>query len=224
MAGGCGASHGQRRAEDEIEVFHLHCEANEADEAYSAAKTFLDAKRIEQTNYGTAATSFTERQRAEYLECADLLKPHGKTLRDAVAFYLPHLQATTRSCTAAELTAELLRIKTADGASARYLSDLRSRLGQFATTFNGKPVAEITSTDVDEWLRSLSDQETGTPLAPTTRNNFRRLLIVAFNFALERGYCVGNPAEKSAKAKTVESAVGILTVERQRRCWRNRPG
>ncbi len=38
-------------------------------------------------------------------------------------------------------------------------------------------------------------------------------MIVAFNIARERGYSASNPAEKSARAKVVESAVGILTVE-----------
>jgi integrase len=176
------------------------------------AETLLDAKLVERENYGTAGLSFTERERAEYLECAGELNPFGKTIRDAVAFYLPHLQATNRSCTASQLVDELLSIKAADGASERYVSDLRSRLGQFSKQFNGKPVAEITATEVDQWLRSLSDR-TGTPLASTTRNNFRRVLKVAFNFALDRGYCVSNPAKSSAKAKEVEGTVGILSVE-----------
>jgi len=34
-------------------------------------------------------------------------------------------------------------------------------LGQFAAAFNGKPVAEITATEIDEWLRGL-------PVAATT--------------------------------------------------------
>src|SRR5437016_7366531 len=177
------------------------------------AETFLQSKRIEQENYGTAGTSFNERQRAEYLECTESLKPFNATIRDAVNFYLPHLHATKRTCTAVELVDELLKIKEADGASQRYLGDLRSRLTQFADCFNGKPVAEITSAQVDQWLRSLSDKETGKRLAATTRNNFRRVLIVAFNFARERGYSAGNPAEKSARAKVIESAIGILTVE-----------
>ena len=67
--------------------------------------------------------------------------------------------------------------------------------------------------EVDQWLRSLSEQGSGKRLAATTRNNFRRVLIVAFNFANERGYCIANPAQKSAKAKAIESTVGILTVE-----------
>jgi integrase len=65
---------------------------------------------------------------------------------------------------------------------------------------------------VDAWLRSLSSK-TGTRLSPVTRNHFRRLLIVAFNFAKGRGYCVANPAAESARAKEIESAVGILSVE-----------
>jgi integrase len=177
------------------------------------AGTVLKQKLTEQENYGTAGTSFNERHRAEYLECTEKLQPFGMTIRDAVNFYLPHLKATKRTCTAAELVDELLRDKEADGASERYLSDLRSRLTQFAECFNGKPVTEITSSEVDQWLRSLSDKETGKRLSPVTRNNFRRVLIVAFNFAHKKGYCAGNPAEQSAKAKEIAPAVGILTVE-----------
>ena len=187
------------------------------------AKTFLQQKLVEEHNSGTAGMAFTECQRAEYLECAAKLAPFDVTLRDAVNFYLPHLQATNRTCTARELMTELLNAKKADRASARYLSDLRSRLTQFANTFDGKPVAEITTTDIDQWLRGLTDSETGNPLAGTTRNNFRRVLVVAFNFAHLRGYCVANPAAKSAKAKVIDAAAGILTVDELSRLLANTP-
>src|SRR5947209_4789148 len=147
------------------------------------AETVLQQKLVEQENQGRSGLSFSERQRAEYLECADKLQPFGVTIRDAVNFYVPHLRAAKRTCTAAELVSELLKVKEADGASERYLSDLRSRLTQFAESFDGKPVAEITSPQIDEWLRSLGDKDTGKRLSPVTRNNFRRVLIVAFNFA-----------------------------------------
>jgi len=185
------------------------------------AETVLAQKLVEQENYGTAGLSFNERQRAEFLECAEKLHPFGATIRDAVNFYLPHLQASNRTCTAAELVDELLKVKEADGASERYLSDLRSRLTQFSESFDGKPVAEITAPQIDEWLRSLSNKETGKRLSPVTRNNFRRVLTTAFNFALGRGYCVGNPAEQSAKAKEIASPVGILTVDQTARLLEN---
>jgi integrase len=189
----------------------------------SEAETFLEQKLIEQENYGIAALAFNERQRAEYLECSEKLAPFNATLRDAVEFYLPHLRATNRSCAAKELVEEILKAKAADGASKCYLSDLRSRLKQFATSFDGKPVAEITTTEIDHWLRSLSDSATGELLAPITRNNFRRVLNVAFNFARNRGYCVDNPAAKSAKAKAVETPAGILSVEETSRLLENAP-
>jgi integrase len=187
----------------------------------SEAETILQQKVIEQANYGVAALAFNERQRAEYLECAEKLKPFNATIRDAVNFYLPHLRATNRSCTAKQLVEEIVNAKRADGASKRYLSDLRSRLKQFTASFDGKPVAEITTAEIDQWLRSLNDSETGEPLASTTRNNFRRVLNVAFNFARNRGYCVDNPAAKSAKAKVVEAAAGILSVDETARLLEN---
>src|SRR5215469_7630744 len=185
------------------------------------AETVLQQKLVEQENFGTAGLSFNERQRAEYLECAEELQPFGKTIRDAVNFYVPHLHALNRTCTAAELVDELLKVKEADGASERYLSDLRSRLTRFSESFDGKPVTEMTAPQIDEWLRNLSNTETGKRLSPVTRNNFRRVLITAFSFALGRGYCVGNPAEQSAKAKEVESPVGILTVDQTARLLEN---
>jgi integrase len=185
------------------------------------AEAVLAQKLIEQENYGTAGLSFNERQRAEYLECVEKLHPFGVTIRDAVNFYLPHLQASNRSCTAAELVDEVLKVKEADGASKRYLYDLRSRLTQFSESFDGKPVAEFTAPQIDEWLRSLGNKETGKRLSPVTRNNFRRVLITAFSFALGRGYCVGNPAEQSARAKEIASPVGILTVDQTARLLEN---
>jgi integrase len=176
------------------------------------AETFLKEKLVEQKRYGDEGMAFGLRERAEYLECTEKLAPFNTTLRDAVNFYLPHLQATNRSCTAKQLVDEILSAKKADGASYRYINDLKSRLNQFAVTFGGKSVAKITTTDIDQWLRGLTDLK-GKIVAPTTRNNFRRILNVAFNFARDRGYCIDNPVAKSAKAKVIESAAGILTVE-----------
>ena len=87
----------------------------------------------------------------------------------------------------------------------RYLQDLSSRLGQFAAAFNGKAVAEITATEIDEWLRGL-------PVAATTRNNFRHVLIVTLNFARARDHCLTNHAKAASKAKEVQGEVEIFTV------------
>lgn len=179
-------------------------------ETKKAAQTFAQQKDIELLNGGLEAAQFPSALRVMAGEAANVLSPFGKTIRDAVDFYLPHLQAMNRTCTVRALVDELLKVKEKDGASSRYLSSLRSRLGQFAKSMEGKSVAAMTAREVDEWLRALD-------VSATTRNNFRRVLIVALNFAVDRGYCVTNPAEKSARAKVVEGKVGILTVSQTAR-------
>jgi hypothetical protein len=185
-------------------------------ETKKAAQTFAQQKDIELLNGGMEAAQFPSALRVMAGEAAKMLAPFGKTIREAVNFYLPHLQAMNRTCTFRALADELLSVKAKEGASSRYLGDLRSRLGQFATSMGEKSVAAITAQEVDEWLRSLD-------VSATTRNNFRRVLIVAFNFALDPGYCVMNPAEKSAKAKVIEGKVGILTVSQTARLLEGSP-
>lgn len=165
------------------------------------ARSFFESEK--------AAKTFAQIKNNELLigetEGVKQLAAYGKTIADAIAFYLPHLQAANRTRTFRELAAELLPAKKSDGASARYLQDLRSRLGQFAGMFGDRPVSEIRGHEIDDWLRRLN-------VGPVTRNNFRRVLRTAFNFAKARNYCVENPALSTAKAKEVEGTVGILTI------------
>jgi integrase len=104
-----------------------------------------------------------------------------------------------------KLVDELVAAKKADGASQRHVNDLRSRLNIFAEKFNSQMVATITSAEIDDWLRSLK-------VSAVTRNHYRRLIVLAFNFAVQRGYAADNPAEKTAKAKEPKADIGILTI------------
>jgi integrase len=175
------------------------------------AKTFMQLSKIQLLNHGVAALSIPDCLRVEALEVSELLRPYGKTLRDAAAFYLPHLKACARTATVATLVTELIEAKTADGASERYRSDWRTRLKSFGATFGDRIVAEITSSELDHWLRSLHGKS-GKLLSPVSRNNSRRILTTLFTFAKSHGYCIGNPALETARAKEPPTPTGILTV------------
>src|SRR5205814_347910 len=133
------------------------------------------------------------------------LSEFGKTIKDATNFFIAHLKASEKSCTALELVKELVAAKKADGASRRHVDDLDSRLNIFAEKFDGQSIATITSAEIDDWLRSLN-------VSPVTRNHYRRLIVLAFNFAVRRGYATDNPAKETAKAKEDGGNIGILTV------------
>ena len=175
-------------------------------ETKEEAKAEAALKDAQLKKSGIEGANISSRLREMAKECAERLSAHGKTIADATDFFVSHLKATEKSCNASELVNELLAAKQADGASGRYLSDLKHRLKRFSDDLNGQVVATITSAQIDDWLRGLN-------VAPVTRNNFRRVLIVAFNFAKGRGYCLANPADTTAKAKVVDAPVRIFTVK-----------
>jgi integrase len=169
------------------------------------AQTFMRLAEVQQENYGTAALSISDALRVEAIECSELLQPYGKVLRDATRFYVAHLMAITGSRKVSEVVADLLAARRADGMSARYLGDLRVRLGRFVQFFGEEMIAAISASRIDEWLRGLG-------VGPVTRNTFRRRLAVLFSFAKRRGYVTENPVADVERAKECETEIAILSV------------
>jgi integrase len=157
------------------------------------AQTFAQQCRIHRDEHGTAAFGNAE------------LAQYGKTVRDAIDFYLAHLRQQERSIPIAEALAELVAMRKAAGKSQRYCRDLELRLGRFERDFHARSIASFTAKELDEWL-------TGLPVAPGTRNTFRRDLRTLFSFCEKRGYCAGNEAKKTERARDIDKPAGILSV------------
>lgn len=175
-----------------------------------AAKAWLELKQIQIENEGAkAAIGLPEGLRVMAVECAEKLTPYGKTLLDATDFLIAHLKQTERTCTASELKESFLLAKEQDGKSDRYLKDLRFRLKRFCDDFGQRTVASFRTLEIDDWLRGLG-------LAPQSRNNFRTVLGVFFQYGVDRGYASSNPVMKTAKAKVVDRPVEILTPKQLR--------
>jgi hypothetical protein len=120
-------------------------------------------------------------------ECTNRLNGYGKTIKDATNFFIQHLQTEEKSCTVAKLVDEFLVATQNERAGSQFeLDDLRFHLALFAKTFDRESVAAITSARIDDWLRSLN-------LSIVRRNHCRRLIMRAFNFAVQRGYTSSNP-------------------------------
>jgi integrase len=174
-------------------------------ETQDAAASFVAFKNDELKRNGIEHAEFPTSIRVMPQSAVEQLRPFGKTIDDAVAHYVAFLKANEKSCTATQLVEELLKAKEADGIGERHLRDIRIRLGKFADHFNGRMIAAITQKEIDDWLRSL-------PFSPLTRNHYRRLAVLAFNFAMRHGYSISNPAVGAAKAKVIGEAPGILAV------------
>ncbi len=185
-------------------------------ETKEEAKVEAAFKDAQLKKSGTEGANIPSRLREMAKECAERLSAHGKTIADATDFFVSHLKATEKSCNASELVNELLAAKQADGASGRYLSDLKHRLKRFFDDFNGQVVATIMSAQIDDWLRGLN-------VAPVTRNNFRRVLIVAFNFAKGSGYCPTNPPTPRPRRRSWTRPFASSRSRKRRACSTPRP-
>jgi hypothetical protein len=119
-------------------------------------------------------------------ECMNKLNAYGKTIKDATDFFIAHVAAGDESCTATKLVDELVAARQEAGASQFDLEDMRCRLAIFAKKFEGQPVGTITGAEIADWLRSLK-------VSAITRNHYRRLIVLTFNFAVQRGYVTDNP-------------------------------
>ena len=90
---------------------------------------------------------------SEY-EAARSKLPPGIRLSDAVSAYLLRYPEGSIQKTVSEVLAEFTRDRESAHCLAVHLSDIRSRLGQFAAAFQ-VPVQTLTATLVRDWLRSL---------------------------------------------------------------------
>jgi integrase len=108
----------------------------------------------------------------------------------------------------AEIVAELLRDRTQNGASARYIQSLRCDLNRFAAAFHCN-VGSVTARLIEQWLIGLK-------VGPRTRNNIRMSVVTMFRYARKHGYLQKHDvteAEAVDKAKDCGGKPELLTPQ-----------
>jgi hypothetical protein len=114
-----------------------------------------------------------------------------------VNFYLSRHPAGLPRKTVRDVLDEMLVVKANTGISQPYAKELRLRLGQFADAF-GVPISAVCSKQIQDWLvnRAVSGR---------TQNNYRRLIITLFKFAIRRGHLPKDHDELSGVEKIRDS-------------------
>ena len=170
------------------------------------AQTYVSLKEAELRNQGREGVIFSSALRVVAQRGHEQLLPYGKTLQDAVDFFVKHLEATARSVPVPTAITELIENRRLSGASARYCNDLRLRLGRFGRDVPGRNLAEINTAEIDDWLTRLG-------VGPVTRNTFRRDLRTLFSFGVSRRYCSDNPVIQSRKVREIDGDIRVLTIQ-----------
>jgi integrase len=136
----------------------------------------------------------TSADRASYLHALELLKPISIPLHVAIEEYISLRKPTDRpKKLLPDVVAELLEDKKANGASVRYIEDLRRRLNRFAQSFRTN-IGSVTAGLIEKWILGLK-------VTPRTRNNYRAAIVTLFHYARKHGFL---PREQQTEADLVD--------------------
>ena len=174
-------------------------------------KAEAEAERLRQittlNRHGREAVGLSAGELSAIIEARKELAKHGKTIEDATAFYLDHLERVRRcNVNVADLAREVVEAKRKDGLSATYIADLKKRLARFTADFGERKIAAITVEELDNWLRNLE-------CGPKSRANFRANVGVMFSYAERRRVIDSNPVLRTAQPKLVDKPPEIFSVD-----------
>jgi integrase len=172
----------------------------EADAECMRQKTLLE-------RHSREAVGLSQRAMSEVITARDKLAEFGKTITDAVTFFVDHLERVRRcKITVAQLADEVLEMKRKDGRSAKYIDMLRLYFKRFSQDFGDRLIADITVEELDNWLRDL-------PGSPKTRADYRANIGVLFSHAAQRRMIDFNPVAFTAKPKLIDRPPEIFAVD-----------
>jgi integrase len=188
----------------------------------SGMQHVTDLKPHERDNYKAAETLLEKLGIPLYAAVEDYVRARtlagSESLSVMATEYGKMFGNIVRRATVPEVVAELLKIREQDGASTKYLGQLRTTLNRLAAKFPG-PILEVTGPDVDAWLRSLD-------IVATTRNSMLRCIKVLFSFAKAQNYL---PDEKTTAVESIQQVrvklddVTIFTPEEMTRLLHHAP-
>jgi integrase len=183
--------------------FFRHDESEDRDKFIADETARVSAVAKSDRALATDETLLTEAASAH-----KALQPYGKTLTDAVSYYVQYLAAMAKhdATPLSTVVKRFLDEKEREGLSDVHLADLKNRIARFEITFGEKPIASIDRNAIAAWLNDL-------PLAPQSKINFRRVLGNLFTYAVRAGNLTVNPVTATSPPKSRRKRAVILTPE-----------
>jgi integrase len=134
----------------------------------------------------------------EFARAFDILG--GANIVEAARYYKKHVDPDLPPVMVAEAVRKFAQAKEAEGMSTLYLRDIRTMLGNFASSFQC-PLSSIQPEDLRQYLNGMR-------VGLVAKENRRRLLVVLFNFAKAQGWLQKNE-------ETAADALGTYKIKRR---------
>ena len=173
------------------------------------AEAFCSVKRSEIASLGTLADSLTGDIKREALLCSELLKPVGRSLTDAVTWYLKHHKESQASVTVSIASQAIVGRLRTDGYSKRHCNNISNIMAIFCRTYANQVVSSVSSDNVQKFLDDYRTKE-GRTLSAVSFNSYRRYLSLFFSFCVKRGWLATNPVARVSQQRVTTKVPRLL--------------
>jgi integrase len=174
------------------------------------AQVFCSEKKAELSSLGNQAQGLSDELKREALACHQKLKPFGKSLTDAVGYFIRDMETLHKSVTVSQATTELIKRSKADGQSDRHIQAISQTLNNFGKLYGKDIVSTIRTDKVQAWLDGYRTKE-GNPLSAVSFNTYRRYLGLFFSFCVKQGWTESNPLQRVNTKNTRNKVPRLLT-------------
>lgn len=175
---------------------------------HGQAAARLQALEIESANLEGAARPKVTRLTADQIAAAEaaFTRLEGKSLLDAVDFYLANYREPVRKIALETAFAEFITERTAANLRPHSIASLKGKCGELLRHYGRRSVAELTT----DTLRKIIFKPTR---SPASRDGYRRALSAFFTWAHGRDYCAENPLKQILPVKIERHEPAIMTPE-----------
>jgi site-specific recombinase XerD len=174
------------------------------------AERYCSIARAELAALGAQANRLTDSLKLEALNCSEKLAPLGKSLTEAVEWFIREQKAREASVTVRQATEALLHRAKADGQATTHMRCISSVMGLFGRQYGETLVSDIGLNEVQRWLDAYRTKD-GRPLSPVGHNSYRRYLGLLFSFSVKRGWASANPLAGVRAKKVVAKVPRLLS-------------
>lgn len=169
------------------------------------AKAFAGERNANLATHGAQHAHVAADERAALIRfrtwCAGRREP--VSLLDVINAGIEANERSSFTSTVRDLIDERLSHARKKGSSRRHLHDLECRLNRFAANFGTRIAADVTATEIEQWLHSL-----GT--SPVSFSNYKRAINSVFARGFKTGGIPSNPIARVEAPKIVRAAPSIL--------------
>jgi integrase len=189
------------------------------------AERFCKVKREEVRLAGDGSAYLSKELKLEAIAVSKLLEPTGKSLTEAVEYFLRETDLIKRTSITVKEVADLyLKKLEARGRGVAHRLVMGGFLKMFCEDFGETKIALLKENQVERWLYAKREER---KQSPVTFNNHRNYLVIFLNFAVAKKYVTENPAKDIEKIATrkrgQERPDRLLTPEDMRLIIANAP-